>query len=79
MLLDVWIGNASENVDTAVISEQYLKQHGTELQMNQLTFYGIPVEKVIGAIVIAACGACLLVFFFQIEYAIRKRKRKERY
>ena len=79
MLLDVWIGNASENVNTAVISEQYLKQHGTELQMNQLTFYGIPVEKVIGAIVIAACGACLLVFFFQIEYAIRKRKRKERY
>lgn len=79
MLLDVWIGNASENVDTAVISEQYLKQHGTELQMNQLTFYGIPVEKVIGAIVITACGACLLVFFFQIEYAIRKRKRKERY
>lgn len=76
MLLDVWFGNASENTSIATISEKYLSEHGTELQMNQLTFHGIPIEKVIGVIVMAACGACLLVFFFQIEYAIRKRKRK---
>lgn len=79
MLLDVWLGNASENTSTAMISEQYLSEHGAELQMNQLTFHGIPIEKVIGVIVMAACGACLLVFFFQIEYIIRKRKRRERY
>ncbi len=76
MLLDVWIGNASKEDHTVTISKDYQNKHGIETSASELIFYGVPVQKMIEMIVIIACSACLIVFFFQFECSRRRRRRR---